>query len=197
MRLEPYGPTSREEARAVFAEQMRALKEGGADLFIIETFSDLDEVTQAIQAAREVDPSMPVIAQVAINADGITAYGATPADIATALDAAGADVIGLNCSVGPQTILEAIEKMAPLTTKKLSAQPNAGMPRDVGGRTMYMASPEYMATYARHLVVAGAKVIGGCCGTTPEHIRDIVEGVRPLSPRSGPAASSPRSERRA
>lgn len=184
VRLEPYGPTSREEAREVFAEQIAALKEGGADLFIVETFSDLDEVTQAILAARDVDPAMPVIAQVAINGDGVTAYGATPADIVVALDQAGADVIGLNCSVGPQTILEAIEKMAPLTSKKLSAQPNAGMPRDVSGRTMYMASPEYMASYARHLVNAGAKVIGGCCGTTPEHIRDMIEGVRPLTPRS-------------
>ncbi len=184
VRLEPYGPTSREDAREVFAEQMTALREGGADLFIIETFSDLDEVTQAVRAARDVDPTMPVVAQVAINADGVTAYGATPADIAAALDLAGADVIGLNCSVGPQTILEAIEKMAPLTSKKLSAQPNAGMPRDVSGRTMYMASPEYMASYARHLVNAGAKVIGGCCGTTPEHIRDMVEGVRPLTPHS-------------
>jgi homocysteine S-methyltransferase len=185
VRLEPYGPTSREDARAIFAEQMQALKDGGADLFILETFSDLDELTQGIAAARGVDPAMPVIAQVAINADGVTAYGATPEDIARTLDAAGADVIGLNCSVGPQTILEAIEKMAPLTTRKLSAQPNAGMPRDVGGRTMYMASPEYMATYARHLVVAGAKLIGGCCGTTPDHIREIGEGVRPLAPRSG------------
>lgn len=184
VRLEPYGPTSREEAREVFAEQIAALKEGGADLFIVETFSDLDEVTQAILAARDVDPAMPVIAQVVINGDGVTAYGATPADIVVALDQAGADVIGLNCSVGPQTILEAIEKMAPLTSKKLSAQPNAGMPRDVSGRTMYMASPEYMASYARHLVNAGAKVIGGCCGTTPEHIRDMIEGVRPLTPRS-------------
>lgn len=185
VRLEPYGPTSREDARMIFAEQMRALKEGGADLFILETFSDLDELVQAIAAARDVDRAMPVIAQVAINADGVTAYGATPEDIATTLDAAGADVIGLNCSVGPQTILEAIEKMAPITTRKLSAQPNAGMPRDVGGRTMYMASPEYMSSYARHLVVAGAKLIGGCCGTTPEHIREIAEGVRPLAPRSG------------
>lgn len=184
VRLEPYGPTSRDEARAIFAEQMAALKEGGADLFIIETFSDLDEVTQAIHAARDVDPTMPIVAQVAINGDGVTAYGATPADIVVALDQAGADVIGLNCSVGPQTILEAIEKMAPLTSKKLSAQPNAGMPRDVSGRTMYMASPEYMASYARHLVNAGAKVIGGCCGTTPEHIRDMIEGVRPLTARS-------------
>ncbi len=188
VRLEPYGPTSRDEAREVFAEQMRALKKGGADLFIIETFSDLDEIAEAIAAAREVDRDMPVVAQVAINADGSTAYGATAADIVTALDAAGADVIGLNCSVGPQAILEAIEKMAPLTTRKLSAQPNAGMPRDVSGRTMYMASPEYMATYARHLVNAGAKVIGGCCGTTPEHIREMAEGIRPLSPRSAHAS---------
>ena len=185
VRLEPYGPTSRDDARAIFAEQMRALKDGGADLFILETFSDLDELTQAIAAARDVDAATPVIAQAAINADGVTAYGATPGDIVRTLDAAGADVIGLNCSVGPQTILEAIEKMAPLTARKLSAQPNAGMPRDVGGRTMYMASPEYMSTYARHLVVAGAKLIGGCCGTTPAHVREIAEGVRPLAPRSG------------
>jgi len=103
--------------------------------------------------------------------------------VARALERFGADVIGLNCSVGPQTILEAIEKMAPVTRKKLSAQPNAGMPRDVGGRSMYMASAEYMAEYARHLVQAGAKVVGGCCGTTPEHIRAMCEFVRPLSPR--------------
>jgi homocysteine S-methyltransferase len=190
VRLEPYGPTSRDDARTIFAEQMLALKDGGADLFILETFSDLDELAQAIAAARDVDPAMPVIAQVAINADGVTAYGATPEDIVRSLDAAGADIVGLNCSVGPQTILEAIEKMAPLTTRKLSAQPNAGMPRDVGGRTMYMASPEYMSTYARHLAVAGAKLIGGCCGTTPEHIREIAEGVRPLAPRVGPSRSS-------
>jgi homocysteine S-methyltransferase len=188
VRIEPYGPTAREEARAIFREQMAALRDGGADLFIAETFSDLDEIVQAVLAAREIDASIPIIAQVAINADGITAYGATPADVVTALDAAGADVIGLNCSVGPQTILEAIEKMAPLTTRKLSAQPNAGMPRDVGGRTMYMASPEYMATYARHLVNGGAKIVGGCCGTTPAHIREIAEGVRPLAPRSARVA---------
>jgi homocysteine S-methyltransferase len=184
VRLEPYGPTSRDEARTIFTEQMRGLKEGGADLFVLETFSDLDEIEQAIRAARDVDPVMPVVAQMTINIDGVTPYGATPQDVVHALDTFGADVIGLNCSVGPQTILETIEKMAPLTKRKLSAQPNAGMPRDVGGRTMYMASPEYMATYARHLVLAGAKIVGGCCGTTPAHIREIVEGVRPLSPRT-------------
>jgi len=118
-----------------------------------------------------------------IGADCLTPYGASPEDVVHALDALGADIIGLNCSVGPQTILECIEKMAPQTRRKLSAQPNAGMPRDVGGRSMYMASPEYMATYARHLVQAGAKIIGGCCGTTPDHIHAMVEGIRPLAPR--------------
>ena len=183
VRIEPYGPTSRDEARAYFREQMEGLKAGGADCFILETFGDLDELGQAIAAARDVDPTMPVVAQMTIGADGLTPYGATPEDVVRALDRFGADVIGLNCSVGPQTILEAIEKMVPLTRKKLSAQPNAGMPRDVGGRSMYMASAEYMAEYARHLVHAGAKVVGGCCGTTPEHIRAMCEFVRPLSPR--------------
>ena len=183
VRLEPYGPTSEADARAVFREQMAALKEGGADLFILETFGDLHEIKEAIRAAREVDASMPVVAQMTIGADHRTSYGATAEDVARALDGWGADVIGLNCSVGPQIILECIERMAPVTRRKLSAQPNAGMPRDVGGRSMYMASAEYMATYARHLIHAGAKVLGGCCGTTPEHIKAICEGIRPLNPR--------------
>ena len=183
IRLEPYGPTSLDEAREVFAEQMQGLKDGGADFFILETFSDLSEIEQGIRAAREVDSSMPVVAQMTIGTDCLSPYGASAPDIAKALDAYGADVIGLNCSVGPQIILDAIEKMAKVTRKKLSAQPNAGMPREVQGRSMYMASPEYMATYAAHLVRAGAKVVGGCCGTTPEHIAAIVEGIRPLSPR--------------
>ena len=183
VRLEPFGPTSAAEAREIFREQMAGLKAGGADLFVLETFGDLHEIGQAIAAAREVDPAMPVVAQMTIGVDGLTPYGATPEDVARALDRFGADVIGLNCSVGPQTILEAIEKMTPHTRKKISAQPNAGMPREVGGRSMYMASPEYMASYARHLFQAGAKVLGGCCGTTPEHIHAMCEGIRPLSPR--------------
>jgi homocysteine S-methyltransferase len=185
VRLEPYGPTSDEEARAAFAEQMAALKEGGADLFIIETFGDLEEIAQAVHAARDVDPLMPVIAQMTIGIDGRTPFGASPEDVAAWLEGLGADVIGLNCSVGPQGILEGVERMVHVTRRKLSAQPNAGMPRDVGGRAMYMASAEYMATYARHLVQAGAKIVGGCCGTTPEHIRAIADGVRPMAPRLG------------
>ena len=184
IRLEPYGPTSRDEARGYFREQMQALADGGADCFVLETFADLEELEQAILAARDVNPAMPVIAQATVGPELRTAFGATPEDVARVLDKWGVDVIGLNCSVGPQTILEAIERMAAVTTRKLSAQPNAGMPRDVGGRTMYMASPEYMATYARHLIQAGAKIVGGCCGTTPEHIKAMVEGVRPLAPRT-------------
>jgi homocysteine S-methyltransferase len=183
IRLEPYGPTSILEARQMFAEQMHGLKEGGADLFILETFADLHEIEQAIIAAKEVDPTMPIIAQMTIGSDCLTPFGVSPEDIAKALDGFGADIIGLNCSVGPQTILDAIEKMSPATRRKLSAQPNAGMPREVSGRSMYMASPEYMATYAHHLVQAGVKIVGGCCGTTPEHIAAIVEGIRPLVPR--------------
>jgi len=183
VRLEPYGPTSVEEAYLTFHEQMQALKDGGVDLFLLETFGDLAEISQGIRAARAVDPTMPLIAQMTVGVDGRTAYGASPDDLARTLEQLDVDVIGLNCSVGPQAILEAIEKMAAVTRKKLSAQPNAGMPRDVGGRSMYMASPEYMASYARHLIQAGAKIIGGCCGTTPDHVRAIVQGVRPLAPR--------------
>jgi homocysteine S-methyltransferase len=183
VRLEPYGPTSKDEACAIFREQIEGLLQGDIDLFILETFADLEEIEQAIRAARSAAPDKPIIAQMTIGADCRTPYGATPEDVVRELDAYGADVIGLNCSVGPQTILDCIEKMSPATRKKLSAQPNAGMPRDVGGRSMYMASPEYMATYARHLVQAGAKIVGGCCGTTPDHIHAMVEGIRPLAPR--------------
>jgi homocysteine S-methyltransferase len=178
VRIEPYGPTSRDEARSLFREQIQALRDGGADLVVLETFADLLEVDQAIRAARDVDPAMPVVAQMTVGADLRTPYGATPADVARALDLWGADVVGLNCSVGPQTILEAVEQMAAVTARKLSAQPNAGMPRDVGGRLMYMASAEYFATYARHLVQGGAKVVGGCCGTTPAHVRAMRQALR-------------------
>jgi len=183
VRIEPYGPTSVDDAFEAFREQMAALEAGDIDVFLLETFADLAEIAQAVRAARTVDPTIPVVAQMTIGVDGRTSYGASPEDLARTLDKLNVDVIGLNCSVGPQAILEAIEKMAATTRKKLSAQPNAGMPRDVGGRSMYMASPEYMASYSRHLIHAGAKIVGGCCGTTPDHIRAIVHGVRPLAPR--------------
>lgn len=182
IRLEPYGPTSLEEAREVFREQAAALLAGGVDAFILETFSNIAEIEQAIIAIRELC-SVPVIAQMTIQTDGRTIYGVTPTIIGQTLDRAGADVIGLNCSVGPDVMLDAIEELASATGKKISCQPNAGLPREVHGRQMYMASPEYMGKYAKRLIQKGVKFIGGCCGTTPEHIKVIADAVRPLSPR--------------
>jgi homocysteine S-methyltransferase len=185
VRIEPYGPTSLEDAREIFRAQAEALLEGGVDCFILETFHDLSEIQQAIKAVRELC-DLVIFAQVTINDQGETAYGTRPEIFTPQLDEwlneDGADVMGLNCSVGPQTILSAIEHIRPLTNRRLSAQPNAGMPRDVQGRQMYMCSPEYMAKYAKRLINAGVKFVGGCCGTTPAHIKLIADAVRALSP---------------
>ncbi|MFN0119584.1 MAG: bifunctional homocysteine S-methyltransferase/methylenetetrahydrofolate reductase [Blastocatellia bacterium] len=190
VRLEPYGPTSAEEARELFEEQALALLEGGVDCFILETFHDLAEMRQAIEAVRGVC-DLPVFAQMVINENGETAYGTAPETLAERLEKWGADIIGLNCSVGPQAILDAVEKMRPHTRRKLSAQPNAGMPHEVNGRQIYLGSPDYMAKYAKRLINAGVKFIGGCCGTTPDHIRMMADAVRALSPgRSTIAALS-------
>jgi methionine synthase I (cobalamin-dependent)/5,10-methylenetetrahydrofolate reductase len=182
IRIEPYGPTALDEARAFFREQAEALRDGGVDLFVCETFSNVSEMEQAIAAIRDVC-SLPIVAQMTIGVDGRTIFGDTPRTLAQRLDRAGADVIGLNCSVGPDLLLDAIEEMAAVTAKKISCQPNAGLPRDVNGRQMYMASPEYFAKYAKRLIHKGVKFIGGCCGTTPEHIKMMADAVRPLSPR--------------
>ena len=182
IRIEPYGPMGLEEARDIFREQAKALLDGGVDLFVLETMANIAEIEQGIAAIRETC-SLPVIAQMTIGPDGRTAYGDTPRVIAQRLDRAGADVIGLNCSVGPDVMLDAIEEITGVTAKKISCQPNAGLPREVNGRQMYMASPEYMAKYAKRLIHKGVKFIGGCCGTTPDHIKMMADAVRPLSPR--------------
>ncbi|HEX8178497.1 MAG TPA: bifunctional homocysteine S-methyltransferase/methylenetetrahydrofolate reductase [Pyrinomonadaceae bacterium] len=182
LRIEPYGPTSFDEAKEMFKVQAAALLEGGVDLFVLETFSDISEIRQALRAVRELC-DLPVIAQMAILTDGNTAYGTTPEVFTAQLDAWGADVIGVNCGVGPAGALTAIERMRAVTTRKLSAQPNAGLPRDVQGRQFYMCSPEYMAKYAKRLIQAGVRIIGGCCGTTPAHIKLIADAVRAVSPR--------------
>ncbi|HJQ37570.1 MAG TPA: bifunctional homocysteine S-methyltransferase/methylenetetrahydrofolate reductase [Thermoanaerobaculia bacterium] len=182
IRIEPYGPTALEEARDFFREQAEALRDGGVDLIIAETFSNISEIEQAIAAIHEVC-NLPVIAQMTIGTDGRTVYGDSPRDIAQRLERAGADVIGLNCAVGPDLMLDAVEEMAAVSAKKISCQPNAGLPRDVNGRQMYMASPEYFSKYAKRLIHKGVKFIGGCCGTTPEHIKMMGDAVRPLSPR--------------
>jgi methionine synthase I (cobalamin-dependent)/5,10-methylenetetrahydrofolate reductase len=182
LRIEPYGPTSFAEAKEMFKEQAAALLEGGVDLFVLETFSDISEIRQAIRAIRELG-DLPIVAQMTILPDGNTSFGTTPEVFTARLDEWGADVIGLNCGVGPAIVLTAIEKMRSVTNKKLSAQPNAGLPRDVQGRQFYMCSPEYMAKYAKRLIQAGVKLIGGCCGTTPAHIKLISDAVRAVSPR--------------
>ncbi len=182
LRIEPYGPTSFDEAKEMFKEQISALLEGGVDLFVLETFSDLSEVKQAINAVKELS-DLPIVAQMTIQTDGNTIFGASAEVITQRLDEYGADVIGLNCGVGPTHVLTALEKMRNVTTKKLSAQPNAGLPRDVQGRQFYMCSPEYMSKFAKRFIKAGASFIGGCCGTTPQHIKLIADSVRAVSPR--------------
>ncbi|MGB7070135.1 MAG: bifunctional homocysteine S-methyltransferase/methylenetetrahydrofolate reductase [Pyrinomonadaceae bacterium] len=182
IRIEPFGPTSFAEAKELFKEQAEGLLEGGVDLFILETFSDLPAIEQAIKAVRELC-DLPIIAQMTIQMDGNTIFGATPEAFTVELDRWGADVIGLNCGVGPNHVLTALESMRGVTQKQLSAQPNAGLPRDVQGRQFYMGSPEYMATFARRFVQAGAKFVGGCCGTTPTHIKLIADAIRSISPR--------------
>lgn len=182
LRIEPYGPTSFDEAKAMFKQQAEALLEGGIDLFVLETFSDLSEIQQAIKAVKEVC-DLPIVAQIAIQMDGNTVFGATPEIFTNRLETWGADVIGLNCSVGPALFLTALEKMRAVTSKKISAQPNAGLPRDVQGRQMYMCSPEYMAEFSRRFIQVGANFIGGCCGTTPAHIKLLADAIRSVSPR--------------
>jgi len=177
-RIEPLGKTSFHEARAAFREQIEALAEGGVDLLILETFGYLEEIHQAILAAREVAPSLPVVAQVTIDEDGNCLDGSDPETFAPKLAEWGADVIGCNCSVGPVAMLEAMERVRAVSSLPLAAQPNAGIPRSVEGRNIYLCSPEYMASYARKFIAAGVRVVGGCCGTTPEHIRTMKSALR-------------------
>ncbi|HEY9382237.1 MAG TPA: bifunctional homocysteine S-methyltransferase/methylenetetrahydrofolate reductase [Gemmatimonadales bacterium] len=182
IRIEPFGETSVEEAQADFARQARGLLEGGVDGFILETFSDVEELRAAFTAVRSVC-DLPIIAQMTIGTDGRTHYGTEPAVFGPLLEEMGADVIGVNCSVGPHGVLEAVEQLAAVVTRPISAQPNAGLPRDVGDRKIYMASPEYMGNYAKRIVEAGARLVGGCCGTTPEHIKAIAGFVQSVMPR--------------
>ncbi|MBS1853023.1 MAG: bifunctional homocysteine S-methyltransferase/methylenetetrahydrofolate reductase [Acidobacteria bacterium] len=178
IRIEPLGKTSFEEARNAFREQIAALAEGGVDLLMMETFGYLEELHQAILAAREVAPHLPIVAQVTIDEDGNCLDGSTPETFTPRLEEWGVDVIGCNCSVGPVDMLDVIERMRPLTSLPLAAQPNAGIPRSVEGRNIYLCSPEYMASYARKFVAAGARLVGGCCGTTPEHIHTMKSVLR-------------------
>jgi methionine synthase / methylenetetrahydrofolate reductase(NADPH) len=184
IRLEPLGKVGLDEARDAFAEQISAMIEGGpgvgVDLLVIETLTSLVEAEQAIRAARDVAPGVPVIVMMTVDEEGNCLDGASAETAATKLTAWGADAIGCNCSAGPATVLSVIERMRPLTSLPLAAMPNAGIPRAVEGRTIYLTSPEYMASFTRKLVKAGASIVGGCCGTTPSYIRAMKSALRAM-----------------
>jgi methionine synthase / methylenetetrahydrofolate reductase(NADPH) len=183
IRIEPLGKTSFQEAQDAFREQIAALLEGAVDLLVLETFGYVEEIHQAILAARELAPRIPLVAQVTVDEEANCLDGSTPGIFAPRLEEWGADVIGCNCSVGPVAMLDAIEQVRAATSKPVSAQPNAGIPRSVEGRNIYLCSPEYMASYARKFVAAGVRLVGGCCGTTPEHIRVMKSGLRATQAR--------------
>ncbi|MFZ0743156.1 MAG: bifunctional homocysteine S-methyltransferase/methylenetetrahydrofolate reductase [Terracidiphilus sp.] len=180
VRLEPLGKTGLEEARAAFAEQMRALVEAGADLLIIETMPALNEAREALLAAHETAPDLPVLVMVTVDDESNCLDGSSPQQAAALLTEWGAGAIGVNCSTGPWTVLTAIEAMRGATTLPLAAMPNAGLPRAVEGRNIYLCSPEFMASFARKAIAAGAQIVGGCCGTTPNHIRAMRSAMRAI-----------------
>ncbi len=181
VRVEPWGKLGLDEAEAIYREQVQALLDGGVDLFILETFRDLNEIGAALAAVRALS-DLPVVAQMTTEEDGNSLDGTPPETFAPELVRRGADLVGVNCSVGPAAMLETVERMARVTDAWLSAQPNAGRPREVEGRTLYLSSPEYLASYARRFIASGVKLVGGCCGTTPEHIREIKTAVQALAP---------------
>ncbi|HSG48600.1 MAG TPA: bifunctional homocysteine S-methyltransferase/methylenetetrahydrofolate reductase, partial [Longimicrobiales bacterium] len=182
VRVEPWGPTAVEEAEGYFRRQISGLLAGGAHGIILETFADLHELEAALRSARALTDA-PVFAQFTVGSDGTTALGTEAVTAALRLQELGADVVGLNCSVGPAAMLDTMEVLAETLDVPLSAQPNAGLPRTVGDRKMYLASPEYMARYARRFAEAGIRFLGGCCGTTPEHTRQMARVLRGLQPR--------------
>ena len=208
VRIEPWGKMGTDEAQAYFREQVEALEAGGVDLFVLETFRDVNEMGAAIAAVRAVS-SKPIVAQMTIEDDGNTLDGTPPEQFAPELEKRGADVIGVNCSIGPAHMLETIERIGAATRARLSAQPNAGRPRDIEGRNIYLSSPEYMASYARRFAQQGVRLVGGCCGTTPEHIRQMKTAIKQVNVGTGarasvsepatqtvtPAAATPRAEK--
>jgi methionine synthase / methylenetetrahydrofolate reductase(NADPH) len=193
VRLEPLGKTGLDEARAAFAEQISALAGAGpgsgVDMLIIETMPALNEAREALTAAREMAPDLPVLVMVTVDDDSNCLDGSTPEQAAARLTEWGAGAIGVNCSTGPATVLTAIEAMRKATTLPLAAMPNAGMPRAVEGRNIYLCSPEYMASFARKAIAAGAQIVGGCCGTTPNHIRAMRSAMRAIDAQARVQAS--------
>jgi methionine synthase / methylenetetrahydrofolate reductase(NADPH) len=192
LKIEPWGPTSTEEAGEAFTEQIEALAGGGVDLIILETFADINEIRQALKAAAQAAPNHPVIALMTIGEDGNSLYGTTPEVFGVKLAEWGADAVGVNCSVGPAVMLTCIERLVRVTGQTpLCAMPNAGVPREVDGRNIYLCSPDYLGEYTKLFIQNGVRIVGGCCGTTPAHTRAMKRAVRALQPPQ-PASSAVR-----
>jgi homocysteine S-methyltransferase len=180
VRLGSLGQVGFDEARAAFAEQIRALADGGVDLLILETMTSLAEAGEAIRAAQQVAPGLRIVVMMTVDEEGNCLDGASAETAAVRLTESGADAVGCNCSDGPANVLSVIERMRAATHLPLAAMPNAGIPRTVEGRNIYMASPEYMASFVRQFIQAGASLIGGCCGTTPNHTRAMKSAMRAI-----------------
>ena len=207
--LAPLGHVTRDEATEAYREQVEGLVEGGVDLFFLETMPSLAQAEAALEAVRSIAPEVPVIVSLTFNEEGLTLYGGdTPEDVVHRLEALDVPVIGANCSQGPQAMLDTLQRMATAArSARLSAMPNAGSPALVEGRYVYLCTPEYMATWARRFLESGASVVGGCCGTTPAHVKDLVRSVRmvrparaevrveaPRRPEGGPDPDRPRGQ---
>ena len=174
--VEPHGQTTLVDAGRYFREQAEALMSSGVDLFVLETFRSVDELAAAVSAVRAVSP-LPIVAELTITDTGEAPDGVPPEAFGPRLVDVGATVVGVNCGAGAAGMLEAVERLRSVTTAPLAAQPNAGLPRQVEGRSMYMSSPEYLASYARRFASLGVRLVGGCCGTTPEHVRQIASAL--------------------
>ena len=182
VQIEPLGKIGYDEAKDFFKEQIQPLIAGGVDLIILETFGLVEELIQAIRASKEINPEIPIVAQVTINEEGNLISGDPIEKFVELITQYKPDVIGFNCSVGPKPMLDALERLRTLTDLPISVQPNAGYPVNIGGRNIYMTSPEYIAEYSKRFIQTGANIVGGCCGTNPSHIKAIRRAVQALQP---------------
>ncbi len=179
--IEPLGRMSASEAEDLFETQARALAQAGADLLILETFVDLRELEAAVRGARR-GCDLPLVASLTINSEGTSLYGTDPEVFTARIDELGPEAVGLNCSEGPRVMLETAERMIRVTRRPLCVQPNAGVPLNVNGRNFYPTTPAYTAKYAKRMIQSGVRMVGGCCGTTPAHIKEIRNEIRALQP---------------
>lgn len=180
-KVRPFGGIPLDEAYVYFKEQAKGLVDGGVDLFILETFIYLEELEQAVKAVQDSSP-LPVLALVTVDEEGFTLIGMEPEGYISIIEKWGVDGVGVNCSIGPHAMLNAVEQIMKVATLPVVAEPNAGIPRNVEGRNLYLCSPEYISTYAQRYIELGVKIVGGCCGTKGEHIKAIRNAAKMVHP---------------